>query len=483
VRACLPCHREGAPGGVTRYRLSGELTADLTASRTFVDSDLRSDSLLVTKAAGQTHGGGALWSGGSTGQRAVIAWIGSGSPVAGAPPSEPQGGPTGTPPSENGPAPTSGGLPTPGAPSDAQPGAFGAPAGSAAIPVASNTARPAPPAGGAPGRPRGLALFGDTLVLNGRFDLNLDRRTFAGNPWAEASTTAIQSYHHFLFLSRQSTEDPFTFTAELTSLEFFEAGLRFRTRSPSWRVHVRAGKLLVPFGNEPLVHQNYGGHAGFDQRVLPAIWAAEGLAASTSLDSGGLTLSADLYGVRGHGLRRADAVLNLQNDFSPLDDVNPALGLRLGGAWGPLSTFYSVYFNPLGHDRRLLLQAADVTAWRWPDLPVLERLVLGAGLLRGDVSGGGAGLDYYHFASYWLARFYVLDGLSLQYRQGLRTFDNKRNLIFDARRSGRDDGSTHNLSLAARYRGLSAALTYFLNLEKADEVDDDVLRLTVAFDF
>jgi hypothetical protein len=485
VLACVPCHRVGAPGGATRFRLSGDLTPDLTASRAFVDPDLQTGSVLVTKAAGESHGGGAPWPADSAGHRALVAWIASGTPTGSSAPDGPQAGPPAGPPGAtplppgSGPAPTAGAQPAPEAGGAARTGSAPAAAGSTPTPVAPA----APPAGGPASRPRGLALFGDTLALNGRFDLNLERRTFATNPWADASTTAIQSYHHFLFLSRQSAEDPFTFTAELISLEFFEAGLRFRPRARSWRVHVRVGKLLVPFGNEPLLHQNYGGHAGFDQRVLPVVWAAEGLAASTSLDVAGLTLSADLYGVRGHGLRRPDAVLNLQNDFSPLDDAHPALGLRLGGAWGPLSAFYSAYFNPLGHDRRLFLQAADVTAWRWPDLPVLDRLVLGAGLLRADVSGGGAGLDYYHFASYWLARFYILDGLTLQYRQGLRTFDNKRNLIFDARRSGREDGSTHNLSLGARYRGLSAALTYYINLEKADEVDDDLLRLTVAFDF
>ena len=384
------------------------------ASRAFVDPDRQGDGVLASKAAGQSHGGGAPWPPGSAGQVTLLSWTAAGTPVGGPDASEPPATA----------APTTAPAPTPAAT------LHGPPPGN----VPPGKPRPAPHPGHPAARPRGLALFGGTLVLNGRFDLNLERRAFETNPWAEASTTAIQSFHHFLFLSRQSAEDPFTFTAEITSLAFFEVGARFVPPSRTWRLHVRFGKLLVPFGNEPLFHQSYGGHAGFDQRVLPIIWAAEGVAASGSLDVGTITLSSDLYGVRGHGLRRADTVLNLQNDLSPIDEVRPALGVRLGVAWSALSAFYSAYFNPLGHDRRLFMQAIDITLWRWRDLPVLDRLVLGGGLLRADVSGGGPGVDYYHFASYWLARLYLLDGLSLQYRQGLRTFDNKRNLIFDGRR-------------------------------------------------
>jgi hypothetical protein len=441
---------------MTRYKLGGQLEADLAASRAFVDTGNPTASPLISKAAGLPHGGGAIWPPDSPGQKLLLAWIAAGAP-------------------DRPPAPeTAVAAPAPA-------GGAAAPAPAAAPPPAA-AAAPSPAAG--PHHPprASLTLFGNQLTLNGRFDLNLERRSFEANPWADGSTRALQSYHHFVFLGRQAADDPFVFTAELLSLEFYEAGFRLG-RGRHWGAHVRAGKLLIPFGNEPLFHQSYGGSAGFDQRVLPAIWAAEGLAASGHLELSGATLSADLYGVRGHALRRADAVLNLQSDLSPGDDVRPALGARLGAAFGALTGFYSAYFNPLGFDRRLFLQAIDLSVWRWREIPVLDRLVLAMGLLRADVSGGGAGADYYHFASYWMARVYALDWLYLQYRQGLRTFDNKRNLTYDARRAGREDGSTHNFTLGTRYRGLTAGVSYFLNLEKADEVDDDLLRLWVAFEF
>ena len=129
------------------------------------------------------------------------------------------------------------------------------------------------------------------------------------------------------------------------------------------------------------------------------------------------------------------------------------------------------------------MQAIDVGLWRWRDVPFLGRFVLGAGFLRADVFGGGAGQDYYHFASYWLARCYLLDWLALQYRQGLRVFNNRRGVIGDDTRYTSEDGSTHNVALVARYHGLSLGLAYFINLEKAGEIDDDLLRFTVALDF
>jgi hypothetical protein len=246
---------------------------------------------------------------------------------------------------------------------------------------------------------------------------------------------------------------------------------------------VRGGKILVPFGNDPLFHQAYGGLAGFDQKVLPIVWAQEGISAGLVCRLGELSLSGDFYLVRGHRLRQADGVLNLQNDFSTADDLKAGTGTRLGAAWGPFTAYYSLYFNPLGFDRRLIMQAADLGLWRVHGIPVLDRLVLGVGALRADVSGGGSGQDYYHFASYWQARAYLTQSLYLQYRQGLRTFNNRRGVIVDETRLEADDASTHTLGLVARWHGLTAGVHYFLNFEKAAEVDDDFFRVTVAYEF
>jgi hypothetical protein len=321
------------------------------------------------------------------------------------------------------------------------------------------------------------------LRLNGRFDLNYERRGLGRDTSFGDGKNVLRSYHQFLFLSRESQHDPIGLSVELIALQTWDAHFRHRFQSVPLVLVIRGGKVLVPFGNEPLFHQAYGGLAGFDQKVLPIIWAQEGVTAGLVFRHGEWSLSCDTYLVRGYRLRQADAILNLQSDFSATDDLKAGMGTRLGAALGPLTAYYSLYFNPLGFDRRLVMQAADVGLWRLHGIPVLDRLVLGVGALRADVSGGGAGQDYYHFASYWQARIYVTDFLYLQYRQGLRTFNNRRGVIVDETRLEADDASTHTLGLVARWRGLTAGVHYFLNLEKAGEVDDDFFRVTVAYEF
>ena len=160
-----------------------------------------------------------------------------------------------------------------------------------------------------------------------------------------------------------------------------------------------------------------------------------------------------------------------------------ALGGRLRASWKAASLFYSAYANGLGLGRRLYLQAVDVGLWRLRGVPVLERLAGDLGLMRADVSGAGPGQDYYHFASYFRLRYFLTDLVYLQYRQGLRTFNNRRGVILDDTRLTRKDGSTHNFGLVARHGPLTLGLSYFFNLEKADEVDDDFLRVTGVYEF
>jgi hypothetical protein len=237
------------------------------------------------------------------------------------------------------------------------------------------------------------------------------------------------------------------------------------------------------------MHQTYGGFAGFDQRILPVVWAQEGAAVHLTFQRRALAITDDIYVVRGYGLRAADGVLNLQNDFSPADDVRLGCGNRLGAAFGPLSAWYSTYYNPLGFGRRLFMQAIDVMLWRMRRVPVLGHFSVAAGAMRADVSGGddqgvgGPGKDYYHFGSYLQLRYHPTDWLIVQYRQGLRTFNNRRGVIVDDTRLTSDDGSTHNFGVIARYRGMTAGAYYFINLEKGPEIPNDFFRLLVSYEF
>jgi hypothetical protein len=318
--------------------------------------------------------------------------------------------------------------------------------------------------------------------LNGRFDLNYERRGISGSPFTSGQDV-LTSYHHFVFLSRHSGRDPFGFNAEPIEQRFWELSMRWRAPGTRWGGFVKAGKVLVPFGVEPLFHQSYGGHAGFDQRLLPIIWASEGITAQANARWGMFTFTDDVFVVRGHRLTAANAILNLQTNISSSDDVTIAFGNRAGVSFGPVAAWYSFYYSPLGFGRRLVMQAIDAELWRIAGVPVLDRLTIGIGAVRADVSGGGSGFDHYHFGDYLVLRFRLADYLYVQYRQGLRTINNRRGAYLDSTRLTAEDGSTHNIGLIYRRHGLMVGLYQFWNLEKVNEVRDDFFRAVVAYDF
>ena len=454
MTACSLCHRPGGPAAMTRFLLSGDAAKDEAIVRPLVDPQAPEQSLLVTKASGQMHGGGPILLVGDPRLATIVAWARGLAP----PPAASAPMPIGTTVAATA---ASGSVGQPPAPLPAAP--------------------PAPPPG-----PPGLPLaFG--FMLNGRFDLNYERRQFTGNPFDSTSVAALRSYHHFLFLSREAG-DPCGLSVEVLTLLFWEGHCRLPRRLGPVAVTIAAGKIVVPFGADPLFHQSYGGLAGFDQVVLPPVWAIEGVAAHAVLSRRELVLTDDLFVVRGYALAHADSVINLQSDFSPDDDTRLAVGNRLGAAWMGISAWYSAYFNPLGFGRRLFMQAIDLTIWRPRRIPVLGHFSLGAGLLRADVSGGGPGVggvghDYYDFADYVQLRYYPIDWLFLQYRAGLRTFDSRRALVVDNSRLTSADGSTHSFGIVARTRSLWFGIFYFINLEKVDELRNDLLRFNVTYEF
>lgn len=450
MNVCAACHRTGGTAGMTRFLLSGDVAKDEAVARALVDPQAPDSSLLLTKASGQMHAGGTPLPAGDPRRAAIVAWIAE---LAAPPPA-----------------------------TAAAPGTHAALAPAASVPAAAAPPPPSPSA--APAGGLGLPLG---FMLNGRFDLNYERRHFSGNPFDATSEAALRSYHHFLFLSRD-TGDPCGLTVEMLTLLFWEGHCRLPWRPGPVSVSVAAGKIVVPFGADPLFHQSYGGLAGFDQVVLPPVWSIEGVAAHAVYWRGPLAVTDDLYIIRGYALPQADAVINLQNSFSPDDNTKLAIGNRIGAAWMGLSAWYSAYFNPLGFGRRLFMQAIDLNIWRQRQIPVLGHFSLGAGLLRADVSGGGPGVggvgyDYYDFADYFQLRYYPVDWLFLQYRTGLFTFDNRRALVLDNSRLTSADGSTHNFGIVARTRHLWFGIFYFINLEKVNEIPNDILRFNVTYEF
>jgi hypothetical protein len=301
----------------------------------------------------------------------------------------------------------------------------------------------------------------------------------------------FRSYHHFLFLSRQGEDVPVGFNAELLGLYFYELTTRLSGKGAFVRVSAHAGKIMVPFGPDPLFHKNYGGLSGADQKTLPVVWSSFGAGLRMSLRLGKLAVSDEVYTVQGFDLPTRDQTLDMQRDLASYDGARVAAGNRLALASGPFTLWYSFYWNPMRFGRQLIMQAVDFTLWR-PRSPVVDRLVLGVGFVRAHVSAdesfgqsnvvANAGA-YYHFADYVWLRAYLADWLYLQVRSGLATFDNRAGLTYDARRADASDGSHHNVALVAEYAGAQASLAYFWNFEKVDEVANDLLRLTVSYAF
>ena len=331
--------------------------------------------------------------------------------------------------------------------------------------------------------------FPGGLRLGGMFDAAYER---AGRSAELGSgVNGFRSYHHFLFLSRQGDGVPVGFNAELLGLYFYELTARLSDKGWPVRVSAHAGKILVPFGPDPLFHKNYGGLSGADQRTLPVIWSAIGGGLRFASAWGKLSVADEIYCVQGYDLPARDQTLNLQRDLVAYDGARVAVGNRLALSSGPFTLWYSLYWNPMRFGRQLIVQALDLTVWR-PAMPILNRLALGVGAVRAHISAdesfgrpdavAGAGA-YFHFADYVWLRAYLGDWIYLQARSGLATFDNRAGLFYDANRADGNDGSHDNVALVVEHAGAQASLAYFWNFEKVDEVASDLLRLTVSYAF
>ncbi len=326
------------------------------------------------------------------------------------------------------------------------------------------------------------------IRIGGMFDASYERVGMSGSPGS--GQNAFRNYHRFVFLSRQGQDVPIGFNAEIINQTFYELTMRL-WRKGSFRLSAHGGKILVPFGPDPLFHKNYGGQSAIDQRLLPTVWASYGAGLRATGAIRGLSIADNLYVVQGFDLMARDRVLDMQRDLQAYDGARVAIGNRLSLAWGPITLWYSAYWNSLRFGRRLLMQAIDLTLWR-PALPVLDRLAVGIGAVRVHVSkdnGHDLADDsietgaYYNFADYLWLRFYATSWLYLQARSGLVTFNNHKGFTYDGARAAADDSSHHNVVLTAEYAGAQVSLGYHWNFEKVDETANDFFRLMVRYAF
>lgn len=378
--------------------------------------------------------------------------------------------------------------PTP-APAEAPAPAAPEPAPAAPAPAEAPPAPEVAPAPEAPELPpghppidkggKGVKLPGD-IRLHGRFDVAYERHSYTDD--LTEGRDAFRNFHRFVFLERHVKDDPFFFNAEILGLSFFEIGAKLHgNRDDIWRLSMSAGKILVPFGADPLFHHAYGGRVGQDNRVLPIVWGEYGLKFRLDLDLAPVTLRLDAYAMRGYALRKATDVFSVTGNAAPLDDLNFAGGGRLSASFHAATLSYSFQGGTLDFDRSLFMQALDITLWRL-DLPVLEDIAITAGVMRADVWGGDL-KAFYNFADYIQLRYYPLDWLYIQYRGGFDTRDNRKGAFVDTSRLDMLDTSAHSLAVGYIRGNFSLVIQHLWQLELVDEQADDFFRVTATYEF
>ncbi|TNF30836.1 MAG: hypothetical protein EP329_13240 [Deltaproteobacteria bacterium] len=78
--SCDSCHSSSGSAGSTGLVFSGSADDDYAAISGLIDTGNAASSVLVKKAVGSGHGGGAVFSAGGEEEAALICWISSGAP-------------------------------------------------------------------------------------------------------------------------------------------------------------------------------------------------------------------------------------------------------------------------------------------------------------------------------------------------------------------------------------------------------------------
>ncbi len=313
--------------------------------------------------------------------------------------------------------------------------------------------------------------------LNGRFDLAYEVDGFALDNTDDAKNS-LRNYHHFIFVSRNRQSEFFSFNAEILDLSFYEVGLKFGEKH-----QLRFGKVLVPFGADPLFHRSYGGVSGIDQKMLPFVWAELGAVLSCNLHQAGMTsIDNEFFAVSGI-TGDADKALSLTG---PADAGTVALGDRLRVGFGKWSSTVSLYWDRYDGDYNMLLWGIDVAAG-YGFIPGLKNLSMQAGFIRAEVQGSEKSglINYFHFGDYLQLDYRLPAHMGWRYRAAIVAMENHKGLFFDDRDSKKTSADTmaHSFSLWKRHHGFSVTAELIVNVEAAGEVDNDLFRLTTAVDF
>jgi hypothetical protein len=319
----------------------------------------------------------------------------------------------------------------------------------------------------------------DKIHFSGRFDLNLE--VLNPNKGDELRTNHFRNYHNFLFL-KVTPDERFTLDAEILNLSYYE----FRAALP-YDLQLTAGKIWVPFGATPF-HHYYGAVQGdpFTGLLLPNVWSEFGMSVSKKwVNAEFLTMDTDMYVMRGFD-GQTGQVLNFAAGGS---DNLFAYGARLKLGWGTKiaawgSMLYNTFDETAEDEGQLLLWGGDLLLdYGLLNVPVLKDLRFRGAFARAEVQDKVL-VDpdfnkdgwYYRYGDYAEVTFRGLKYVHTRVRYG--TIIN-----FDDEVSNKD---SHNWDFALMTRlgsNINLLAQYQLNMEERDEIDNDLFRAQLVFEF
>lgn len=331
----------------------------------------------------------------------------------------------------------------------------------------------------APAPAAAVASWVDRIHISGRFDLNLEYENLAGTDYGGAATGRFRNYHRFLFLNVTPT-DKLTLDAEVLDLSYYEIKYAL-----GGNYALRFGKIWVPFGATPF-HHYYGGLQGdpFQGLFLPNVWAEFGATIGGTVRNGErVRIETDAYVIRGFE-GTLGSVLALSAGGS--DDTFAVGGRTKVGLGSKIAAWGSAQFNRFGAGDagRVLLWGGDVLFdFGLVNLPVLKNLRLRAAFARAEIrdetlvrpEDNTAGW-YYRYGDYAELTYRGFGVVMPRLRYGTV-------IDFDDQVTGNDSHSWEAAVLARLDRNLSALLQYQFRFEAVNEVDNDLLRLQLVFEF
>lgn len=327
-----------------------------------------------------------------------------------------------------------------------------------------------PPAGptGSPHGEGGISVLDGKVRIMGRFDATYELT----NPDVENSDFRkgdFKSYHHHIFVKASPSQKVGLF-AEVVDGLFAEFSYK-----PTSGVELKAGKIIVPFG-DPGFHHFYAAVQGDPTSgiLLPNIWAEFGATANWEIGHlGPVAIMSETYTVKGSFNPDPSKTLQLNR---PATGNRFAVGERVTFGWDRVRVSGSVYWDEWNKGYDLFLYGVDATAdYGLIKLPVLADLRLKAGLARAEVENPVAG-HYYKYADYVeLSYGAIREWVTPRLRYG--------SYIDDSRLYTNKD--LHNWSAAAvvPIDVLTLTAEYLVQMEEVDEQHNDLFRLMLALDF